>query len=275
MESKLTENHITSKPDTFKVYFEKIWKFRSLIWVLAKRDLKVKYAQTFLGIAWTLIQPLTATIIFSYFFGYVLKWKTENLPYPLYVLSGLLGWNFFSYIMNAGVSSVQESSHLIKKIYFPKSILPLSKVPVALVEFGVSLFVLIPLILFYGQNINWKIIMLPLALLFNAICALSLVFWIAAFAHKKRDLLHVLPFVVYFGIWLTPVFFSNLILPTALQNILHFNPMANVVNIWRWILFDFGKFQVYWIYSFFIMLIFCLIGMFFYNIKENKFTDFV
>lgn len=268
------EHMITNRPDSLKMYFVKIWRFRSLIWILANRDLKVKYAQTFLGIAWTIIQPLTATIIFSFFFGYLLNWKAENLPYPLYVLSGLLGWNFFSYIVNAGTASVQESSQLIKKIYFPKSILPLSKVLVALVELGVSFFILIPIIVFYGQGLSWNLLFLPFVLIFNALCALTLVFWIAAFAYKKRDLFHVLPFIVYFGIWLTPVFFSTNILPNQISEWLFLNPMANVVNLWRWILFDYQSFDLYWFFSFLGMFFLCIIGMYLFNVKENKFTDF-
>lgn len=275
MEISHIEHKITPDADSLRVYFEKIWRFRSLILILAMRDLKVKYAQTFLGITWTIIQPLTATIIFSFFFGYLLNWKTENLPYPLYVLSGLLGWNFFSYIVNAGTASVQESSQLIKKIYFPKSILPLSKVIVALVELGVSLVLLIPLVIFYDQSLSWRLLFFPLVLVFNAFCALSLVFWIAAFAYKKRDLFHLLPFVVYFGIWLTPVFFSSNILPSEMSKWLYLNPMANVVNMWRWILFDYGNFNIFWFFSFLAIIPFCIMGMFFFNIKENKFTDFV
>lgn len=118
---------ITSQPDSIIGYIQKIWRYRVLIYVFAKRDLKVKYAQTFLGLGWTILQPLTALLIFTFFFGYVLNWKSENLPYPLYVLTGLLGWNFFSYIVYQGSSSIQDSGNIIKKIYFPKIILPYLK----------------------------------------------------------------------------------------------------------------------------------------------------
>jgi lipopolysaccharide transport system permease protein len=264
----------SNEPDSFLVFLKKIVRFRSLIWVFAIRDLKVKYAQTIIGVGWTIIQPLTALTIFTFFFGYVLNLKSGNLPFVLYILSGLLGWNFFSYIVSAGSNSVQESSHIIKKIYFPKSVLPFSKVLVALVELLLTLTLLIPLMFYFGQGISWRIIFLPLVLIFNALCGLTLVFWVASFAYKKRDLFHLLPFIVYFGIWFTPVFFTGTFLPPKIQFLMDFNPMANVVNLWRWMLFGVGSFQLIWLLNFGIVLILCLFGMYYYNRKESAFSDF-
>lgn len=266
---------ITSEPDSIATYFKKIWKYRNLIWVFAKRDLRVKYAQTFLGVAWTLLQPLTSMLIFSFFFGYLLKWQTNSLPFPAYVLSGLLGWNFFSYIVHSGSASIQESAHIIKKVYFPKSILPLSKVVIALVELFISLLILIPLLIYYQQPVSWKTLLVPFVLLFNAMCALSLVFIVAAFSFRKRDLFHLLPFLVYFGIWITPVFFSFDILPYPLRNLIYLNPMTSVIELWRWILFDYSDFKAYWLLSFSATFILCVSGMFFYNKHENKFSDYL
>lgn len=266
---------ISPKPDSSTDYFKKIWVYRNLIWVFAKRDLKVKYSQTLLGISWSILQPLTALLIFTLFFGYILDWKSENLPYPVYVLSGLLGWNFFSYIVQSGTVSIQESAHIIKKIYFPKSILPLSKIIVATVELGLNLILLIPLTLYYGTIISWKIIFIPFVLFFNALCGLALVFWIGSFAYKKRDLIHILPFIVYFGIWFTPVFFSTRILPERLEFLMDLNPIANVVNLWRWMLFETTPFKTYWLISFIVVLFFVITGMFYYNSKESKFSDYV
>lgn len=276
MKSKNTEiiKVITANPDSITNYFKKIWEYKKLIWVFAKRDLQVKYSQTFVGISWTVIQPLTALLIFTFFFSYILKWKTNTIAYPIYLYSGLLGWNFFSYIVQAGTYSIQESGHLIKKIYFPKSILPFSKVIVALVELGLNLLLLIPLMLFFKIALSWKIIFIPLVLIYNALCGLVLVFWIASFAYKRRDLLHIIPFIIYFGIWLTPVFFSIDYLPEKYRPLMDLNPMANVVNLWRWIFFDVVPFNSNWIISFFIVLILVAAGMYKYNIKESKFSDY-
>lgn len=264
---------MTSEPDTFGTYFQTIRKYRSLIWVFAKRDLKVKYSQTAIGLGWTLLQPLTALFIFTFFFGFLLHWETEGIAYPVYVLSGLLGWNFFSYIVNAGTFGLQESAHLIKKIYFPKSVIPLSKMIMALVELGISLVLLIPLLLYFGQGLSWQLIFLPFVLLYNSACALSLVFWISVFAYKKRDLLHLIPFLLYFGIWFSPVFFSSDLLPSQYTFILDLNPMANVIQAWRWSLFGFGEFNWIWLINFLIVLMLLLSGMYVYNRRESEFSD--
>jgi lipopolysaccharide transport system permease protein len=266
---------ITPNPDNFMEYLKKIWDYKSLIWVFAVRDLKVKYAQTFLGLGWSILQPLTSILIYTFFFGYVLKWETEGLPFPLYVSSGLIGWNFFSYIIYQGSSSAQDAGNTIKKIYFPKSILPLSKVIVAMVELLLGALLLIPITIYYHVNISWNILLFPLAILFNTLCGLLPVFWIAVWAYKKRDLFHLLPYFVTFGIWLTPVFFSKSIYPNQVLFLVNINPMSNVIDMWRWMLFNYGCFNWNWLLSFLVVLVFTLIGMFVYNKKENEFSDFV
>jgi lipopolysaccharide transport system permease protein len=264
---------ISSKQDTFREFFIKIWNYRALIWVFAKRDLKVKYSQTMIGLGWTVLQPLTALFIFTFFFGFLLKWETAGIPYPIYVLSGLLGWNFFSYIVSAGTSSIFESAHLIKKIYFPKSIIPFSKVIIAAIELGISIILLILLMIYYQQTLSWNIIFMPLVLVYNIFCALCLVYWISIFTIKKRDLLHLVPFILYFGIWLSPVFFSNDILPVEYRFLLNFNPIANVIEAWRWSLFGFGAFKIIWIFNFVIVILLFICGLYVYNRKENSFVD--
>lgn len=273
MDNEVEIQIMTSKPDGFKTYFQKIWKFRALIWVFAKRDLKVKYSQTAIGLGWTLLQPLTALIIFTFFFGFLLNWKTEGIDYPIYVLSGLLGWNFFSYTVNAGIFGLHEASHLIKKIYFPKSIIPLSKMILGLVDLGFSLLLLIPLLFYFDQAISWKIVFLPIVLIFNIICALSLVFWLSIFTNKKKDLLHLIPFLLTFGIWFSPVFFSSDILPVKYAFLLDLNPMSNVVQMWRWTLFGFGEFSLIWLVNFLVIIVLFLLGMYFYNRRESHFSD--
>lgn len=268
-------HYISSKPDSLKQYFQKIWKYRNLIFVFAKRDLKVKYSQTVIGLGWTLLQPLTALIIFTFFFGFLLHWESEGIDYPVYVLSGLLGWNYFSYMVSSGVFGLQESAHLIKKIYFPKSIIPFSKVLIALTELAISLLLLLPLMIYYGQMISWKVIFIPFVLIYNTFCGLLLVFWVSIFAYKKRDLLHLVPFILYFGIWLSPVFFSSDILPPQYRFVLDLNPMANVVQMWRWSLFDFGEFKWIWITNFGLISLFLFWGVYLYNRRESSFTDSV
>ncbi|MCG3167482.1 MAG: hypothetical protein POELPBGB_03274 [Bacteroidia bacterium] len=266
---------ITSEQDTLKEYVLKIWKYRALIFAFAQRDLKVKYAQTWLGLGWTIIQPLTALAVFSFFFGYVLHWRADDLPYSLYVLSGLLGWNFFSYIVFQGMNSVQESAHVIKKIYFPKIVLPLSKVLVALVELAITFLLFIPLLIWHEQSISWKIIFIPAVLLFNTMIALSIVLFTASLAYRIRDLFHVVPFLLYFGIWVTPVFFTKDVLPEQINFLWHLNPMSAVVESIRWCLFPNWSFSSGFLPALLVIIPLFFFGIYFYSKAENKFSDFI
>ncbi len=265
---------ITAEPDSLWIYLNKIWQYRSLIFVFAKRDLKVKYAQTWLGLGWTIVQPLTGLLIFSFFFGYVLKWQADGLPYSLYVLSGLLGWNFFNYIVYQGMNSVQESAHVIKKIYFPKAVLPLSKVVVAMVELSVSFLLIIPLLIWHEQALSWRIIFIPVILLFNILIALFVVFLTASLSYRIRDLFHLVPFLMYFGIWVTPVFFTKTILPQQIDFIWYFNPMAAVVEGWRWCLFSEWQYNLYFVPALLSIVLLFISGFYMYSKAESKFSDF-
>jgi lipopolysaccharide transport system permease protein len=265
---------ITSEPDTIAEYLSKIWQYRSLIVVFAKRDLKVKYAQTWLGLGWTILQPLTALLIFTFFFGYILDWKADGLPYSLYVLSGLLGWNYFTYIVFQGMNSVQEAGAVIKKIYFPKAVLPLSKVLVALTELSITFLLLIPLLVWHQQMISWKFIFIPLVLFFNTLVGLFIVFFTASLSYKVRDLFHLIPFLIYFGIWVTPVFFTKTILPDSINFIWYLNPMAAVVEGWRWCLFSSWYFDIRFLPALLSILVLFIFGFFKYNKAESKFSDF-
>jgi len=265
---------ITADPPSLLQYFSKIWQYRALIWVFAMRDLKIKYAQTILGLSWSIIQPLTALGIFTFFFGYILQWKADNLPYPMYVLSGLLGWNFFNYIVSQGCFSVQDTGHLIRKIYFPKAVLPLSKVIVALVELIISLLLLLPLMLWYKKMISVYIVFIPLLIILNAAAALVIVFFVSAIAYRKRDVFHIVPFITGFGIWITPVFFTKSILPEAIQFLWYLNPMAGITELWRWCLFTGWRMDFNFIPSLITVIPLLIMSLMFYKRNENRFSDF-
>lgn len=265
---------ITAEPDSFFDYFRKLWQYRNLIWVFAKRDLKVKYSQTLIGVGWTILQPLTAIILYSFFFGYLLNLDAGNVPFVLYVTSGLLAWNFFTYIVYQGTSSTQEAAHVIKKIYFPKAVLALSKVGVALIELSISLFLIVPLFIWFGILPTWRLLFLPLAILLTALNALTLVFWISALAYRQRDLMHIVPYLVYFGIWVTPVFFTSKLIPEPLIPLMFVNPMAAVVEFWRWCIFPDYEFSPTFLFAIGFNLILGLIGFGLFSKNESKFSDF-
>ena len=265
----------SSKTDSISQSVIKLWNYRSLIWVFAKRDLKVKYAQTSLGFGWSVFKPLLGLFIYVFFFGYILGWKTGEIPYPIYVLSGLLGWNLFSYIIMNGVSAVHESSDLIKKIYFPKSILPLSKTVAGLVEALISFLLLIPFLVYFEIELSWRVLLLPLILLFNIICGLAITFIFAAISIKKRDLMHVLPFLISMAIWFTPVFLSADLFPAKFQFIFKINPIANVIDMWRWLFFNNLEFELVWLVNFGLTAFLLIFAFNIYSKREHNFADSV
>lgn len=275
--SKMKAKEITiysSNLDSLRVSIKKLLKYKSLIWVFAKRDLKVKYAQTSLGIGWSIFKPLLGLIIYVSFFGLLLNWNAGDVPYPMYVLSGLVGWNLFLYIVSNGVSSVSESSDIIQKIYFPKSILPLSKTVVGLVEALVSMLLLIPLLIYYEISLSWRILFIPVVLAYNILLGLCVVFVVASIAVKKRDILQVLPFLLNMAIWFTPVFFAVSILPEKFRFLMNYNPLANMVELWRWVLFEEVVFQWIWAFNFLLVSVAALLGFYYYSRQETNFTDF-
>lgn len=264
----------TAEPDGILQYLSKVWRHRELIRTFAARDLKTRYAQTYLGFGWALLQPLTALAIFTFFFGFILDWQGDGMPYPLHVLSGLLIWNFFTYVVFQGSQSIQESGQLIRKIYFPKAVLPLSKVLSGLVELGISTLLIIPLMLWYGVTPSWRIILLPAVVLFATALALFLVFTVTALAYRRRDLHHLIPFLMYFGIWTAPIFFTKDLLPPEYQFVWTVNPVASLVEAWRWSIFPSHSFDLAYLPALLACLPLLLMGFVIFVRQEGRFSDF-
>lgn len=228
--------NISAAPDSLKDYIEKIWQNRSLVLVLAKRDLKIKYAQTSLGIAWTVLQPLIAILIYTFFFSGLMDFKTDS-PYILFVLSGVLFWNLFSYIFSQGSTSLNQNLEVIKKVAFPKILLPCTKVILGLVEFSISFIILILLMIYFQIELRVSMLYAPLSLIPIILFALGIAFLLSAVTIKKRDLFHIVPFLINFGIWLTPVFYPVSIIPEKFSSLIYINPVASVIQLFRWSMF--------------------------------------
>jgi lipopolysaccharide transport system permease protein len=227
---------ITSEAPSLQEYLTKVWKHRHFVVVLAKRDLKIKYAQTFLGVAWSIVQPLVAVVIFTLFFGVLLSLETPY-PYVLFVLSGVVCWSFFNYIFSHASTSLMNNQDLIRKLSFPKIILPISKVLVALVEFGFTLLLMIPVFVYHHSTISWNTLFFPVVIFFILIFSLGLSLILAASTLRFRDLHHVIPFLVNFGIWFTPVFYPVHLIPEQYKDFIYLNPMASLIGLARWSLF--------------------------------------
>ncbi len=212
-----------------------LWRYKELFYFFTWRDIKIKYKQTALGLLWAVLQPLLMMTIFTLFFGRALAIPSQNLPYPVYVFSGLLIWNIFATGLTNASNSMVNNSGIIKKIYFPRLIVPVSSILVALFDFLMAFILFIPILLFYKQPISLNaIVFWPLAIFFSAVAALGLGCWLAALNVKYRDFRYVIPFLIQVLFFLTPIIYPiSLLKYPALQYLLSASPMYIAIELFR------------------------------------------
>lgn len=265
----------TNKGDTTTRYLLKVYQFRSLIFTLARKDLKVQYAQTLLGLLWSVIQPLTSLLVWTFFFDKLIKVDTGSIPYPLFAFSGMMGWYFFTNIFSHAGTSLVNSQDLIRKIYFPRIVLPVSKVLVGLVEFSISLVLLFIIMIVMGKSPSWQIVFLPFFIFLNIVTGLAFGLWLSALTIRYRDFQHIIPFFIYLGIWLTPVFYPKSLIPSEYSFFIYMNPVAAVIAGYRWALFGGEIFSHYYLISFALMLIVLVAGFIYFRKNESIIADYV
>ncbi|MEZ4953327.1 MAG: ABC transporter permease [Saprospiraceae bacterium] len=258
-----------------RAYLNRCWEYRHLLIGLAKRDIKAKYAQAVLGILWSLLKPLTGLAVFTLFFDNLMKVNTHEIPYPVFAFTGLTSWYFFTYIISSGGTSLMESQGLLKKVYFPKLIMPLSKVLVGFLDFALSFILLIGLMVLSGYGLRWQIVFLPLFIILNMIAGLSVAIWLSALTIRYRDFYHIIPYLVNFSIWLTPVFYPGTLIPETYNWALYINPMAGVIAGFRWALLGDVFPSVYYLVSFAFMIILLVSGFFYFKMIEKEIADLI
>lgn len=245
-----------------------------MIGTLARRELKIKYAQTLLGLLWTALQPLSGLLIFYFFFNRVIK--LEGIPesgYATFAFTGMTSWYFFSYIVYQASFSLMQAQDLIKKIFFPKLILLLSKVLVGLVDLGISILLLFVIMLIHGIVPSWQIVFLPLFILLNALVGLAVSVWLSALTVRNRDLQHIVPYLVNFGIWLTPVFYPGTLIPDAFKSLLYLNPMTGVIEGFRWSIWNYGALNMGHALGIGLSLIVLVTGVMYFKKVEDNMAD--
>lgn len=266
---------LTKDSDSIAQYFSKVWQYRSLIITFAKRDIKIKYSQTLLGVLWVFLAPFPSVIVFTFFFAKIIKLNTGILPYPVFALTGLIGWGLFINL-NMGIgSSLIEAQNIIKKVYFPKLILTLSKLLSAGVDFVISFIVLLIVMIFLGVTPKWTILFFPLFLLLNIMCGYAVGIWIAALTFRYRDLLHFAYQILNFSIWLTPVFYPTTILPPAFHFVMYFNPMAFVIVGYRYTLSGAEMPSSHYMISIIPLLVILVSGLFYFRKIEDEIAETV
>ena len=218
-----------------------LWEYRELLYFLVWRDVKVRYKQTALGIAWVVIQPVATTLIFTIIFGNLAHMPSDNLPYAVFAMAGLVPWNFFAGAFARGGASLVGSSNLISKVYFPRLIIPLASVLAGLVDFAIVLVLLIALLIFFGITPTLAIVSLPLFLLLAIATALGVSLWLSALNVQYRDVSYLVPFIAQFWLYATPVVYPTSLIPEQWRLVYGLNPMAGVVEGFRWALLGKGE----------------------------------
>ena len=259
------------------VDLREIWRYRELLYIFAWRDIKVRYKQTILGILWVIFQPIMTTFIFTFFFGNLAKIQSGGLPYSLFSLSGLIFWLFFSGSLQHASDSMVVNESIIKKVYFPKILLPLSSVITGLVDFSINLFLLLVYALMIGYFPRLiGLIILPFCLLLTSVTAVGLGLFLSSFNVKYRDVRYILPFFIQLLLFLTPVIYPLGIVSEKNRMIMALNPMSSLVELSRSVFSEsYGLFPELLLISIVSSFIILFFGLAYFRKTERFFADIV
>jgi lipopolysaccharide transport system permease protein len=259
-------------------YWLDLWRYRELFRVLAWRDLSVRYKQTVIGVLWALIRPVLAMLVFTIIFGQIARLPSDGTaPYPLMVLAGILPWTFFSTGLSEASNSLINNANLISKVYFPRLIVPTATVVVALVDFLISFSILVLMMVWYQFLPGWQILVLPVFVLLAFFASVGPALWITALNVKYRDFRYVIPFIVQFGLYVSPVGFSSSVVPEQWRLLYSLNPMVGVIDGFRWCILG-GQSELYapgLAMSIGVTTFFLWLGFRRFRIMERSFADLI
>lgn len=259
-------------------YWRDLWRFRELFQVLAWRDISVRYKQTVIGVAWALVRPFLTMVIFTIIFGKVAALSSSgNAPYALMVFAGMLPWQFFATALGEASNSLLGNANLISKVYFPRLIIPTATVVVAFVDFLVSFLILVGMMLWYQYLPGWQILFLPVFVVFAFVASLGPGLWITALNVKYRDFRYIIPFVIQFGLYVSPVGFSSAVIPQQWRLLYSLNPMVSVIDGFRWCILG-GQSPIYWpgfVLGVVVTVFFAWLGIRQFRRMEKTFADVI
>lgn len=258
-------------------YWRDLWSYRELLFFLAWRDILVRYKQTVIGVVWVLARPLLTVFVFTLVFSQLAKLPSDGVPYPILVFAALLPWQFFSGAFSGAGDSLISNAGMISKVYFPRLVIPASAVIVSFVDFLVSVVILLGMMIWYEFAPNVRMLTLPLFALIAFAAAMGAGLWIAALNVKYRDFRIIVPFVVQFGLYISPVGFSSTIVPEQWRLLYSLNPMVGVIDGFRWAILG-GDTQLYWpgfFVSLFLVLVMLATGIAYFRRTEKTFADVI
>ncbi|HUU40797.1 MAG TPA: ABC transporter permease [Desulfatiglandales bacterium] len=258
------------------INFKELWRYRELLYFLTWRDVKIKYKQTLLGVAWAVLQPFFTMIVFTIFFGRLAKIPSEGVPYPIFSYAGLLLWTYFTGAVSRASNSLVGGTNLITKIYFPRILMPVASTLAGIIDYFIALSILILMMVFYHVTPGVSMLLLPILLLCSLMAATGVGFWLSALNVKYRDIKYVVPFLIQLWLFATPVIYPASMLPEKYQWILSLNPMAGVIEAHRACIL--GNKPVDWnslIISVGMILLIFISGAFYFKKMERSFADVI
>jgi homopolymeric O-antigen transport system permease protein len=252
------------------------WEYRELLFFLTWRDVKVKYKQTHLGVAWAVLQPLLTMVVFSVVFGRVAKLPSHGVPYPLFTFSALLPWQLFANAMVQSSNSLVTNQALLTKVYFPRMLIPAATVLAGVVDFSVAVIVLFAMMLYYGVYPTGRVLMLPVFVLLAVGAALAVGVWLSALNVRYRDVRYTVPFLTQLWLFASPIAYSSSVIPEQYRLLYSLNPMVGVVDGFRWALLDVGPAPTWSLLGGAVMILLLLVtGLLFFRRTETIFADVV
>ncbi|MBZ5539034.1 MAG: ABC transporter permease [Acidobacteriia bacterium] len=267
---------ITPPRGWLEVRLREIWEYRELLYFFVWRDVKIRYKQTVIGVAWVVLQPLLTMVVFTLFFGHLAKLPSQGLPYPVFYFAALVPWTYFSTALLSATNIVVENQRVITKVYFPRLILPMSAVLSGLVDFAIGFLVLVAVTLGYGQRPGFAALYLPLLLLLAVATALGVGLWLSALNALYRDVRYVMPFLMQFWMLASPVAYPGSLVPQRWRWLYGLNPMTGVIEGFRWALTGHGQAPgVLLVASAGMVLVVLVGGMLFFQRMEGTVADLV
>jgi lipopolysaccharide transport system permease protein len=261
-----------------KNYWTDIWRFRELFYILSWRDIKVRYKQTVIGVAWSILRPLLTMIVFTVVFSKIAKLPTEGTaPYAILVFAGLLPWQFFANALTESSNSLIGNTNLISKVYFPRLIIPASSIITSFVDFLISFVIMVGLMIYYQYVPTWHAIMIPAFLLIAFLASFGVGLYITTLNVKYRDFRYIVPFIVQFGLYISPVGFSSNIIPEKWRLLYSLNPMVGVIDGFRWCILG-GVSKIYipgFLLSLGVIIVFVWYSIHHFRKMEKAFADYI
>ena len=261
-----------------KHYWIDLWRYRELFYILSWRDIKVRYKQTVIGIAWSVIRPLLTMLVFTIVFGRLAKLPTEgSTPYPILVFAALLPWQFFSNALSESSNSLIGNANLITKIYFPRLIIPASSIITCFIDFLVSIVIMIGLMINYQFVPSWQIIYIPFFILITFLASFGIGLWLTTMTVKFRDFRYIVPFIVQLGLYISPVGFSSTIIPEKWRLLYSLNPMVGVIDGFRWCILG-GESKIFmpgFLLSLVVIVLVVFYAIWHFRKMEKAFADFI